>query len=323
MISYRLGSVLLLLACAACAGKEAPAAQPEPVTTEVGGESAPAINRGPALSPLADSIAQSLVFLPRNQKWFTAAARGKRMLVDLGRVDVEVRKDSARAHAYREAVASRSPLALGTRLRLHGPWGADDVEIAGFDTWNGRIVATLRAPSRVDSMARHVEPLPAAAVIADSQSAPVATSCSGESFPFGLVERVVTVRDSLEQQLRLETVMPYERLIPTVTVKSTVAPGCFGKGRTIIVSSLRAGAHEVVREKLVMISDAGVPTPVRIVGSRWRAHEAIYAFDADGDGTDDLAVKGSSDRAGGMVIFKLVDGSRLEKLAGGFNWETR
>jgi hypothetical protein len=34
-------------------------------------------------------------------------------------------------------------------------------------------------------------------------------------------------------------------------------------------------------------------------------------------------VKGSSDRAGGTVIFELIDGSRLEKLTGGFNWETR
>ena len=323
MISHRLVPVILLLACAAaCAGKEAPAAQPEPVTTEEAGESAP-VGRGPALSPLADSIAQSLVFLPRNQKWFTAAARGKRMLVDLGRVDVEVRKDSARAQAYREAVASRSPIALGTRLRLHGPWGADDVEVAGFDTWSGRIVATLRAPSRVDSIAERVEPLPAAAVLAHSPTPALASACSGDSLPAGLLERVVTVRDSLEQQLRLETVLPYERLIPTITVRNTVAPGCFASGRAIVISSLRAGAYEVVREKIVMISHAGAPTSIRLVGSRWRAHEAIYAFDADGDGADDLAIKGSSDRAGGTVIFKLVDGSRLEKLTGGFNWETR
>ena len=328
MILHRLGLVVLLLACAACAGQEAPAAQPVPVTTEVDGESAPAVGRGPALSPLADSIAQSLVFLPRNQKWFTAAARGKRMLIDLGRVDVEVRKDSARAHAYREAVASRSPLALGSHLRLHGPWGADDVEIAGFDTWNGRIVAVLRAPAHVDSLARRVEPLPAAARIADAELPEAQTpadtpSCARDSIPPGYLERVLFVRDSLEQQLRLEAVMPYERLVPTITVKNTVAPGCFGDGRTIIVSSLRAGAFEVVREKIVMVSDNGAVTPVRMVGSRWRAHEAIYAFDADGDGTDDLAVKGTSDRAGGMVIFKFLEGPRLEKLVGGFNWETR
>jgi hypothetical protein len=102
-----------------------------------------------------------------------------------------------------------------------------------------------------------------------------------------------------------------------------MAPGCFGSGRAIVLSSLRAGAHEYVREKIVIVSEAGAITPARLVGSRWRAHEAVSAFDADGDGTDDLAVKGSSDRAGGMVVFKLVGGNRLEKLTGGFNWETR
>jgi hypothetical protein len=322
MISHRLGLVVLVLACAACAGREAPAAQPDPVTTDVGGESAPAINRGPALSPLADSIAQSLVFLPRDQKWFTAAARGKRMLVDLGRVDVEVRKDSARATAYREAVAGRSPVPIGARLRLFGPWGADDVEVTGFDTWNGRIVAVLRAPPMVDSLASHVEPLPASAELVSAAAPSSTPACVRDSIPTGHMDRVMLVRDSLDQQLRAETVMPYERLIPTIAVKTTVAPGCFGGGGTIVLASLRAGAHEVVREKIVLVPDSGAVRPLRVVGSRWRAHELIYAFDADGDGFDDIAVKGSSDQAGGTIIFKLVEG-RLEKLTGGFNWETR
>jgi hypothetical protein len=283
----------------------------------------PAIRRGPALSPLADSIAQALVFLPRNQTWFTAAARGKRMLLDLGRVDVEVRKDSARAQAYREAVAGRSPLGVGTHLRLQGPWGADDVEISGFDTWNGRIVATLRAPAHVDSLARRVEPLLASARIADSVAPGTTTSCVRDSLSLEHLRRLDTVRDSIEQLLRTEAVVPYERLIPTIMVRTTMAQGCFGSGRTLIVSSLRAGAHEYVRERILMVAESGAITPVRIVGSRWRAHEAISAFDADGDAQDDLAVRGSSDRAGGTVIFKLVNGARLEKLAGGFNWETR
>jgi hypothetical protein len=323
MIPHRLGSVVLLLACVACAGREAPAAQPDPIATEVGGESSAPESRGPALSPLADSIAASLVFLPRNQTWFTAAARGKRMLLDLGRVDVEVRKDSARAAAYREAVASRSPLALGTRLRLHGPWGADDVEISGFDTWSGRIVATLNAPERVVSLARRVEPLIASAVVTPADSVAAGTACAGDSASVEHLRRVYTVRDSLEQLLRDESVLPFERLIPTITVKTTVGIGCFGRGRTIVMSSLRAGALEYVRERIVLVSDAGAVFPVRLLGSRWRAHEAISAFDADGDGTDDLAVRGTSDRAGGTVIFRLVDGARLEKLTGGFNWETR
>ena len=245
------------------------------------------------------------------------------MLVDLGRVDVEVRKDSARSLAYREAVASRSPLGLGTRLRLHGPWGADDVEINGFDTWNGRIVATLRAPAPVDSLAARIEPLPASAKVVDAETPAKPRACALDSIPLEHYRRIDSLRDSLEQQLRTETEMPYERLIPTIVVRTTAASGCFRNGRTIIISSLRAGSLEVVREKVVMVSESGAIMPLRIVGSRWRAHEAIYAFDADGDGTDDLATRGISDRAGGTIVFKLIDRSRLEKLTGGFNWETR
>ena len=324
MIPHRPGlAVLLLLASAACAGKEAPAAQPDPVATDVAGDTSAAIRRGPALSPLADSIAQALVFLPRNQTWFTASARGKRMLLDLGRVDVEVRRDSARATAYREAVTGRSPLALGTHLRLRGPWGADDVEISGFDTWNGRIVATLRAPARVDSLAKRLDPLLATAHIADSVAPSIEAPCVRDSLSLEHLRRLDALRDSVEQQLRSEAIVPYERLVETITVRTTMVQGCFGTGRTIMLSSLRAGAHEFVRERVVMIADNGGISPVRIVGSRWRAHELVSAFDADGDGRDDLAVKGSSDRAGGTVIFRLVEGPRLEKLAVGFNWETR
>src|SRR4029434_353562 len=46
--------------------------------------------------PLADTIAEKLVFPPVTQSWFLAAARGKKMLVDIGRVDVEVRRGPAR-----------------------------------------------------------------------------------------------------------------------------------------------------------------------------------------------------------------------------------
>ena len=319
----RFGFIPLLLACAACAGREAPAAQPDPATTASGGDTLPSATRGPALSPLADSIAQALVFLPRDQTWFTAAARGKRMLLDLGRVDVEVRKDSARAAAYRQAVASRAPVTVGSRLRLHGPWGADDVEITGFDTWSGRIVATMAVPPHVDSLAKRIEPLPAAVSRVRSAAPATAPICARDSAPPEHVERVAAVRDSLEAVLRTETVLPFERLAASMTVKSTSAHGCFGRGRTIVITSLRAGAHEFVRERIVLVGEDGSVSPVRLVASRWRAHEAVYALDADGDGGDDLAVRGSSDRAGGLVILKLAEGSRLEKLTGGFNWETR
>ena len=316
-------SVFLLLATAACAGKEAPAAQPDASPGAASADTLPSARRGPSLSPLADSIAQALVFLPRDQTWFTAAARGKRMLVDLGRVDVEVRRDSARAVAYREAVASRAPLTVGSRLRLYGPWGADDVEVTGFDTWSGRIVATLDVPRHIDSLAKHVEPLPAVAVRVDSALPPLRPVCARDSIGDEYRDRLAALRDSLEAQLRAEAVPPVERLTSSVTVKTTMAHGCFGRGRTVLISTLRAGAHEFVREKILLVAEDGSLAPVRMVASRWRAHEAIYALDADGDGRDDLAVRGSSDRAGGLVVLELQEGNRLEKLAGGFNWETR
>jgi hypothetical protein len=245
------------------------------------------------------------------------------MLIDLGRVDIEVRKDSARAQAYREVVARRSPLRIGTRLRLHGPWGADDVEVTGFDTWSGRIVATLRVPSRVDSLAARVDPLPAAAVLAPTAAAPLDPPCARDSIPPEHRDRLAVVSDSLEQRLRVEGVMPYDRLNTSITVKTTVAHGCFGNARTVVLTSLRAGGFEYVRERVVLVADNGAVMPVRILGSRWRAHDAIYALDADGNGIDDLAVKGSSELAGGTIILKLIEGTRFEKLTGGFNWESR
>ena len=316
-------SLLLLLASAACAGNEAPAAQPDAASDTTTADTLPAVDRGPALSPLADSIARALVFLPRDQTWFTAAARGKRMLVDLGRVDVEVRKDSARAQAYREAVARRAPLIVGDRLRLYGPWGADDVAVTGFDTWNGRIVATLDVPQHVDSLAKHVEPLPAVAVRTDSAAPSLKPACARDSLTEPYRERLAALRDSVETQLRAEAVPPFERLAASVTVKTTMAHGCYGRGRTLLISSLRAGAHEFVRERILLVAEDGSIIPVRMVASRWRAHEVIYALDADGDGSDDLAVRGSSDRAGGLLVLELSEGNRLEKLAGGFNWESR
>ena len=90
------------------------------------------------------------------------------MLVDIGRVDVEVRRNPARLAAYKLAVEARTPFPTGTRFRLRGPWGADDATINGFDTWNGRIVATVATTPRVDSLAKAVEPLPATAQLVDS-----------------------------------------------------------------------------------------------------------------------------------------------------------
>ena len=247
------------------------------------------------------------------------------MLVDLGRVDLEVRRDSARAALYRQLLVTRAPLGVGTRLRLHGPWGSDDAEISGYDTWNGRIVAVLAVPPRVDSLARRIEPLPASAIRADSVAPPTGPPCVRDTITLAHAQRLDVLRDSVEEALRAGVAdIPYERLAASITVKTTVAHGCFaGGGRTILVSSLRAGSLEYVRERVFLVFETGRVAPMRISGSPWRAHEAIYALDANGDGADDLAVRGASDRAGGTLILRLSSASRLEKLTGGFNWEQR
>jgi hypothetical protein len=287
--------------------------------------------RPKTLPPLADTIAEKLVFPPVTQSWFLAAARGKRMLVDIGRVDVEVRRDPARLAAYKLAVEARTPFPTGTRFRLRGPWGADDATISGFDTWNGRIVATIETSPRVDSLARAVEPLPATAQLVDSASGPLTTdsACVRGPLPPVLDARAKTVRDSLEQALRLGEKPPYERLLKSLKSRTTIAPGCFPGGRAIIIATLWAGEYEWVREQVMLMDDAGKLTPLPLRDYRFRGHEAIYALDGDGDGIDDLATRGYGPNQGGTSVLRIVDGRtpkeprRLERMATGFAWETR
>ena len=286
--------------------------------------------RPKSLPPLADTIAEKLVFPPVTQSWFLAAARGKRMLVDIGRVDAEVRRDPARLAAYKLAVEARTPFPAGTRFRLRGPWGADDATITGFDTWNGRIVATVATSARVDSLAKKVEPLPATAQLVDSAADAVTdTACVRGPLPQPLEERIKLVRDSLEQVLRMGEKPPYERLLKSLKSRTTMAAGCFPGGRAIVVATLWAGEYEWVREQVVMIDSTGALAPLRLRDYRFRGHEALYALDGDGDGIDDLATRGYGPFLGGTSVLRIVDGQkpkdprRLERMATGFAWESR
>ena len=286
--------------------------------------------RPKTLPPLADSIGDKLVFPPVTQGWFMAAARGKRMLVDIGRVDVEVRRDPARLAAYKLAVEARTPFPPGTRFRLRGPWGADDATIEGFDTWNGRIVATVKTSPRVDSLAKSVEPLPATAQLVDSASEALTdTACVRGPLPAAFEARVKLVRDSLDQVLRAGEKPPYERLLKSLKSRSTAVAGCFPGGRAIVVATLWAGEYEWVREQVVLIDDTGKLEPLRLRDYRFRGHEAIYALDGDGDGIDDLATRGYGPNQGGTSVLRIMDGKtpkeprRLERMATGFAWENR
>ena len=86
--------------------------------------------------------------------------------------------------------------------------------------------------------------------------------------------------------------------------------------------SLRAGDAEWVRERFVFIAPDGAVTALRVDDLRFRAHDLLAAFDANGDGVDDLAVKGATQRAGGTAILRVnLAQKRVERLAAGFAWE--
>jgi hypothetical protein len=288
----------------------------EPVTQDVPRRPQPPRR----LTPLEDSIAQRLVFVPSVQNWLLAAGRSKRLLLDIGRVDFEVRRDSTRAAAFRKLVAAYSPVPVGTKLRLRGVWGGDDAEITGFDTWNGRIVALLSSAPRVDSIASAVDPLIAVAVRADSALPAVTDTCLA-TVSDSLRLRLTSVRDSIEGLLLAE--LPPDRLAKTRKSRATEALGCFAGGRAILAVSHWAGEYEWSRERVVMVDTMGTVRPITLRNLRFKLHELLGAFDADEDGFHDIAARGFAERQGATVVLRLLEEKRLERLAAGFAWENR
>lgn len=285
------------------------------------------------LSPLADSVAALLVWAPRGQTWFAVAARGKRMVADLGRADVDPRGSGALDSAWRAATAHTAPLPIGTRLHVRGAWGHDEATIAGYGWANGRIVAELAVSPRVDSLARRGWLLPGVARRASPDAEGGATAgaapllatdtCTRGAVPAPLAERADLVRDSLALWLFEHQAPPYERFTDLTRVESSRAVGCFGVGRLALVVSLRAGANEWLRQRAVILDDSGRVSPLTVHDLRFRAHELLTALDADGDGVDDLATRAVAERAGAITVLRLAGGRRLERMASGFAWESR
>lgn len=301
------------------------------------------------LSPSADSIAPYLVFAPAGERQFVVAVRNSQWLLDIGRMDLDVRKDSAKARAFREAAPVLSPVAPRAVFRLWWAKGAEDVVVDSFFVYNGRIVLRVYGSTALDSVARAKGSPTAFAVRADSATPPVATACELRVDPDSATQaalaaltpaerraqlavqksadstyasRVAFVRDSLDAELRASP-PPYERLQRRMKTASSQVRGCFGVARRALVVSVRAGDAEWVRERLVLIAPDGAVTPLRVDDLRFRAHELLTALDADGDGVDDLGVRGTTHRAGGMAILRVdLAKKRAERLAAGFVWET-
>ena len=297
------------------------------------------------LSPLADSLANGLVFVPRDRNWFPVASRAKHMLVDIGRIDAAVKSDSVSRAAYVEAVARLSPLPLGTVLRVRGPYSVDEQsKIIGFDSWHGRIVARLSVSHLLDSLARAEDMLPATATRIDTVAPPrvdttqqshtgptrpdslqppiTPMACTRDTLPTELTTRAIAVRDSLVQFLTDSAKPPYDRQLATVKVQSWWVPGCFGVGRALIIANKRTPDMDFAVERVAVLDSTGKTVPMRFSDFRFHAHDPLYVFDADGDGVDDLAARGYGDRSGGLTIMRLdIAARRFVRLVSGFAWE--
>ena len=300
------------------------------------------------LSPVADSIASRLVFIPTDRNWFPVASRGRHMLVDIGRIDLTLKSDSLSRAGYLEAVTRLSPLPLGAVLRVRAPYSIDEqAKVVGFDSWHGRIVAKLSVSHVLDSLARAEDMLPAVAIRTDtvstkrtapdtSQHPSVMTAtahadsipaappppCLRDTLPTDIMTRAIAVRDSLVRFLTDSATPPYERQIASVKIQSWWVPGCFGVGRALIIANKHTPEMDFAVERVALLDSTGKTVPVRMVDLRFHAHDPLYVFDADGDGIDDLAARGHGDRSGGLTIMRLdLATKRFVRLVSGFAWE--
>lgn len=272
-----------------------------------------------------DSLRPYLVFVPTGESWFVAASRGKRMLLDIGRVDLEVRKDSTMAAAYRAAVERFSPIRIGDSLFLRAPWGSEWVRTTGVESWNGRIALRLAGSTMLDSMAAEKAPLTASAerLSGSARNSASPSSCQRTAPTPELAARLKQLRDSLEARLRAEGLPLYPRLQKGITVSTSQVTGCFSGASAILAVSLRARGNEWARERVVAVDADGRATLLTVRDLRFRVHDLLHAVDVDGDGMDDVAAVGRTFQAGGTVVLKFeAKERRLTRVAAGFNWES-
>ena len=157
---------------------------------------------------------------------------------------------------------------------------------------------------------------------AAADSASKASGCNRTSVDEMLALRIAELEDSLSVALQQDTLKLTDRLKKTVKQQKSQAVGCFGPWRVLVFVNQSAGDYEYVRQIALAVDTSGIATPLTVRDLRFKAHEAIRAFDVDGDGVDDIAARGRGNRIGGTVILHLdPKKKRLEYVIGGFAWE--
>lgn len=289
--------------------------------------------RAMRLSPLADSIARRMTFVAKNTTVLTAATRGGRWLVDVGRVDASLDTDP-RVAAFREAAAARAPVRIGDTLHVYGSWGAARTAISGFSVWSGRITANVTLPPAAESLAviadkRAKEPggndIPFAAAAYRyplARDTAQTRTCADPGITSQLEPRISSVLDSLRRVLLADTASAARQYRAAPRAIASQLTGCFGPARVMLMVALRSGGDLLTRERAVLINDDESVTPLSVNDYRFRAHVMLHVLDADGDGIDDVAVRGYGRRVGSLVILRLDPSARtLTRLTGGFSYE--
>ena len=349
----RLVPLLVLLGALACVSDSRAAREPvrdveraEPAAPAVSAAEPPAVlvaqqgdsgsRRGtPKPRLLTDAeqrVADGLVFAPGMIERFVVASRNKRLLVDVGRADLETKKDAQQLALVRRVASLAGPLSHVSFVRVRGSWGMEVDSITGYDVWNGRIVAVLAPSPRADSLLRKSAPMlgvatrmpvPPDTAAPDTAAVTGAVRCVRDSVPPALPARVAFVRDSLVRWVTDSLKPPYG-LPVKLAVRGDTVSGCFGAWRALVVVTTRTPAFDWSDERALLVALDGRPATARLRDLRLRTHESLVAFDADGDGTDELAARGLSSRMGAQSVLRLDPATRrFMRLASGFAWETR
>jgi len=314
-----------------------PVAPPVVLVAQQGDSGARRVTPKPHLLTDAEQrVADGLVFAPSMIERFVVASRNKRLLVDLGRVDLETKQDAKQLALVRRVASLVGPLSHVSFVRVRGSWGMEVDSITGYDVWNGRIVAVLAPSSRADSLLRKSAPLlgvatrmlvPADTTVPvaapDTSAATGAVGCARDSVPPALPARVAFIRDSLVRWVTDSLKPPYG-LPVKLAVRGDTASGCFGAWRALVVVTTRTPAFDWSDERALLVAPDGKPATARLRDLRLRTHESLVAFDADGDGTDELAARGLAPRMGAQSVLRLDPATRrFTRFASGFAWETR